>query len=93
MTPKERDEWWADLIACTITGLLLVFVLIVHKVAFSYSNQSTSTDYLPEQVRMLGLGCPACHLVKQPPSECGEFVDTTWLWLECTAMEHRYPNE
>jgi len=93
MTPYERKEFNADFIAWLIVVVIFVFILIVYQTAYSYANQSTSTDYLPEQIRMLGLGCPACHLVKQPPSECGEFVDTAWLWLECTAMEHRYPNE
>lgn len=35
--------------------------------------------------------CPACHLEKQPPDECGEF--TGWLWEECQDLVHRYPNE
>lgn len=90
MTPHEREEWWADLIACTVAGLLLVFVLIVHKVAFSHSNQST-TEYLPERVRMLGR-CPDCHLVKQPPSECGHETQS-WAWQECTLVEYLNRNE
>jgi len=91
MTPYERKEFNADFIAWLIVVVIFVFILIVYQTTYSYANQSTS-NYLPEQVRMLGR-CPDCHLVKQPPSECGEFVDTAWLWLECTAMEHRYPNE
>lgn len=34
--------------------------------------------------------CPACHLEKQPPDECGEF--TGWLWEECQDLVHRYPD-
>ena len=79
------------MIACTVAGLLLVFVLIVHKVAFSHANQSTTKDYLPETVRMLGK-CPDCHLEKRPRSECDPNVQS-WAWLECTRLEYLYPNE
>ena len=92
MTPKERDAWWADMIACTVAGLLLIFVLIVHKVAFSHANQSTTKDYLPEKVRMLSLGCPACHLEKRPRSECDSQAQT-WAYLECTLVEYLNANE
>lgn len=36
--------------------------------------------------------CPACHLIKQPPSEC-DYSAQTWAWLECTRLENLYPNE
>jgi len=89
MTPDEKSEWWADLIACTVAGLLVLFVLLVHKEAFTFSNQPTPKEYLPEQIRMLGK-CPVCHLVKQPADECGEFKG--WLWEECQDVVHRYPD-
>lgn len=91
MTPDEKQTWYVELIVCTVTGLLTLFVLLVHFTGYVYANQSTTKEYLPEQIRMLGLGCPACHLVKQPPNECGEF--TGWLWEECVDLVHRYPDE
>jgi len=93
MTPDEKQTWYVELIVCMVTGLLTLFVLLVHFTGFVYANQSTS-NHLPEQMRMLGLGCPACHLVKQPPSECGHETQA-WAWNECVLIEylHRYPDE
>ena len=76
-----------------VGSVLIIFAYMVFEFVgaiYSYANQEPKVVTMPEQVRLL-VRCPACHLEKQPPNECGEF--TGWLWEECVDLVHRYPNE
>ena len=79
-----------------VGSVLIIFAYMVFEFVsaiYSYANQEPKVVAMSEKVRLLGR-CPACHLVKQPPSECGHETQA-WAWNECVLMEylHRYPNE
>ena len=71
-----------------IVIVLIDLTIVIGHVAASYEPLGSK----PPQHHPI-LKCPDCHLVKQPPDECGEFTHTAWLWIECQDLVHRYPDE
>lgn len=70
----------------------IVLAIIIPACSYGQRQQEKRQQeirYTPDKLAMLAM-CPACHLEKQPPDECGEF--TGWLWEECQDMVYRYPD-
>jgi len=81
MTPDGKQTWCIKL----ITGIFGGFTIMVIYAAWNFEPFVSDPPKHYPIVR-----CPDCHLVKQPPNECGEF--TGWLWEECVDLVHRYPD-
>lgn len=82
----KRKDWL--IIGGILLGLALATVTIMCTARAGAQKQSEKTA-LSEHHHFVR--CPACHLVKRPPDECGDF--TGWAWEECQDLVHRYPNE
>jgi len=78
-------------ISLSLSGVFILIALGVFIPACSHGQRVEPKQYLPEKVRML-MVCQNCHLEKRPRSECDSQAQT-WAWLECTRLEHLYPDE
>ncbi len=75
----------AFLIPAIIAGIVIIISATLVYAASTYEPFVSAPARHHPIVR-----CPACHLVKRPPSECSHETQS-WAWNECVLIEYLNP--